>query len=80
VTHVVVDDHGLEGRVIYRYDVVISLSPLGTGETRMRASVQGTESRGGVTMKAGPVRDPAFFEAFFAALEYALELDFIEVR
>ena len=70
---VVVHDQQPDGPSIYRYQVTISMSPAGASGIRVRASVQGQESRGGVALKAGPVDDPAFFHDFFAGLYRSLD-------
>lgn len=72
-TIVVHDQPG--GPSIYRYQVTISMSPAGEGGMRVRASVQGQESRGGVVLKVGRVDDPSFFHDFFSGLHRSLDIE-----
>ena len=62
VSTVYVHDDGPDGPEIFRYEITMSLRPLGRAETEIRFSGYGTRSRNGVVEEAGPIHDPRFFD------------------
>jgi hypothetical protein len=63
-----------DGPTIYEYRVTVNVESEDATHSRVRVSSQGRESQGRTVRRAGPVRDPAFFDRFFAGLDRALRI------